>query len=413
MGGYGTWHVGLLNADRFAAANPICPPTRYRGHPLVIEDAEADWAEGGVRFASPVEYAENARNLPVISFHGGSDAVVPPEHSRAIFDRMNALHYNAIYEEHSARLHDAFADRTPRAHEWMMQYERSHWPEHVSIRTNRLRHGSLYWVAVEGHAGPHEKASGEARVVRMRGGRRRIEIETHGVTRLAVTVPPMVSRSGKVALRIDGKAFTLKGRHRDVLRFAGRGRSWARTDGPPEGRVKRPGLSGPIGDCFCEPFTLVHCPSGRDDALVQFAELRPYGWAPSENRGELRGLPPCCSSGEVDDETASRNLVLIGDPDEHPLVADALSAARIGVGARSVRVGKRRYSAASPGVAFISPSPLDGDRCAVTVAGDLKAALGESPRLVPILPDWIVFDGERPGEIVAGGYFSNSWRVRR
>ncbi len=412
MGGYGTWHVGLLGADRFAAVNPICPPTRYRGHPLVVDEVEADWAEGGVRFASPVEYAENARNLPVISFQGGSDAVVPPDHSRAIFDRMNALHYNAVYEEHSARLHDGFDDRTPRAHQFMMQFERQHWPESVSLRTNRLRHGSLYWVAVEGLAGPHEMASVEARVVKMRGGRRRVEIDTSGVTRLAVTVPPMVSKAGKVALRIDGRAFALKGRHRDVLLFSGRGRSWVRAGDRPSGRVKRPGLSGPIGDCFCEPFTLVHGPSSRDDALRQFATLRPYGWAPSENRGELRGLPPCVRCDEVDEDAASRNLVLVGGPDEHPLVAKALAAARIRIGARSVTVGDRRYRAAEPGVAFVRPSPLDGDRYAVTVVGDLQATFAATPRIIPVLPDWIVFDADRPGEVVAGGYFSNSWRVK-
>ena len=74
MGGFGTWDLILRNPDLFAAAIPIC---------------------GG----GDPDKASSVAHLPIRTFHGDADTVVPVDGTRAMVDALRAVGGNIEYEE--------------------------------------------------------------------------------------------------------------------------------------------------------------------------------------------------------------------------------------------------------------------------------------------------------------------------
>ena len=65
MGGFGTWEIGMMHPDHFAAIAPIC-------------GGGMSWRSGALV------------NTPVRAFHGGKDSVVPLHESQRMVDAVNA-----------------------------------------------------------------------------------------------------------------------------------------------------------------------------------------------------------------------------------------------------------------------------------------------------------------------------------
>lgn len=74
MGGYGTWKLGLLHPERFAAIVPIC--------------GGGEWID--VRLAGR-EKLESLRDLAVWAFHGARDEVVPLSESERMVKALKEL----------------------------------------------------------------------------------------------------------------------------------------------------------------------------------------------------------------------------------------------------------------------------------------------------------------------------------
>lgn len=83
MGGYGTWDLAARRPELFAAALPVC--------------GGGDPAQAG-RFVG----------LPIWCFHGGADALVPPERSRAMIEAIEAAGGEAKYTEYDGVGHDSW-----------------------------------------------------------------------------------------------------------------------------------------------------------------------------------------------------------------------------------------------------------------------------------------------------------------
>jgi predicted peptidase len=86
LGGYGTWILGAVHADRFAALVPICggaaPP---RGRPL---PPEAPFAKEPDPFLA---VAQHIGKVPVWAFHGADDWLVDPDQARRLVDDLHKL----------------------------------------------------------------------------------------------------------------------------------------------------------------------------------------------------------------------------------------------------------------------------------------------------------------------------------
>jgi len=116
LGGYGTWFLGSLHPERFAALVPICGGVRGRA-------PSPDAPMAGI--ADDQRAAEAARRIgrtPVWIFHGALDPRVPVGSSRELYQALKAAGGDVRYTEYPDVGHDswdrAYAD--PELLRWLL-----------------------------------------------------------------------------------------------------------------------------------------------------------------------------------------------------------------------------------------------------------------------------------------------------
>jgi predicted peptidase len=90
MGGYGTWLLALRQAERFAAAVPVC---------------------GGLDGTAHLTHAQAARRLASIPqwvFHGDRDDIIPVDESRAMVRALKAAGADVRYTEYAGVRHNSW-----------------------------------------------------------------------------------------------------------------------------------------------------------------------------------------------------------------------------------------------------------------------------------------------------------------
>jgi predicted peptidase len=110
MGGYGSWSLGIRNAERFAAMAPIC------GGGELIDILLASRAK-----------ESKIKSLPVWAFHGAKDPVVPLTESERMVNALKKVGSKeadlTVYPEAQ---HDSWTAtyNNPKLYEWFLQHER-------------------------------------------------------------------------------------------------------------------------------------------------------------------------------------------------------------------------------------------------------------------------------------------------
>lgn len=101
MGGFGTWYLGTAQPQRFAAIAPIC---------------------GG----GEPEYACNLKELPVWTFHGARDTVVPLRESEEMVKALKACGGNVKFTVYPEAGHDSWTQtyNNPALYDWFLQHRR-------------------------------------------------------------------------------------------------------------------------------------------------------------------------------------------------------------------------------------------------------------------------------------------------
>jgi len=106
MGGYGAWHLGARYPERFAAIAPIC------GYGLVSQGFPARVC--------------NLKELPVWTFHGAMDTIVPLRETETLVDTLRACGGNVHLTVYPDAGHDAWTRtyNNPDLYAWFLQHER-------------------------------------------------------------------------------------------------------------------------------------------------------------------------------------------------------------------------------------------------------------------------------------------------
>ena len=135
MGGFGSYLIGLLYPDRFAAAFPISgPPTQGgwlgAGKPIAPQNG------GDVNAELLFNIVENARNLPYVIYQGLNDELVFWPGPARMASRFTQLGYrNRFYtfpgQDHYAPL---IVDQWGEAARYLSSFTRNPNPEHVTYR---------------------------------------------------------------------------------------------------------------------------------------------------------------------------------------------------------------------------------------------------------------------------------------
>jgi predicted peptidase len=106
MGGFGAWYMGARHPERFAAVAPIC------GY--------------GLASCGFPQRVCNLRDVPVWTFHGAQDNIVPLEDTQKLVDNLRACGGNVRFTIYPDATHDSWT-RTysnPELYEWFLRHTR-------------------------------------------------------------------------------------------------------------------------------------------------------------------------------------------------------------------------------------------------------------------------------------------------
>jgi hypothetical protein len=134
-------------------------------------------------------------------------------------------------------------------------------------------------------------------------------------------------------------------------------------------------------------------------------------------RGEARVVD---DTAVTDEQIASSNLVLWGDPASNAVLRRIADRLPIRWQADRITVGSESYPADHHALIMIYPNPLNTNRYVVLNSGFTYRdfAYLNNARQVPKLPDWAVVDLRTPpdtlwpGKIAAADFFDEHWQLR-
>lgn len=99
MGGFGAWHTGLRNPNIFAGLAII---SGVPSHPFLGREIKPGYS------FSPADYAEIAKQLPILVVHGSADTSIPPETVQETVQALNEKGAKPLYNEIAGAGHGNF-----------------------------------------------------------------------------------------------------------------------------------------------------------------------------------------------------------------------------------------------------------------------------------------------------------------
>lgn len=357
MGGLGTWRIGSLYADRFAAIAPYC-----------------GWT-GTV-------FMENLRNLKTYVVHGDADTTVSVQFDRACVKELQRLGYDVTYVEIPNGSHNAWS-------EWSKIYPsrsifdifrsavRNPSPEKLTVVINSVRYGRHYWITVnELDTGgplvkPQTTVSGyydstypylpaPGRFEAQRSANGSIQISTERIKALSIDLKT-AGMNGKHAeeITIDGTVIPVP-KGTDIIHLAidASGRWGLDARFGSENLLKHDG--GGVADLFTRPLILVYGTQNAERTPVLEAaarELADWSVRPNIAIGVKCGSFRVKADNELTkEEMADHHLLLFGTPEENSVSAMISDELQAYYQNGNIYAGGKHYS--NNGLYVTMPNPL-------------------------------------------------------
>jgi pimeloyl-ACP methyl ester carboxylesterase len=357
MGGHGTYRIGEMYPDRFAAIVPFCGWTGR-------------------------DFLQNLRNLPALVIHGDSDPTVSVNMDRVAVQQLKKLGFTVRYDELKGVNHDAWGGwiRTHSAAS-IFDYFRSHTrnpsPDRVTAAIPYPRYGRQYWVTVtelSSVSGPLSVPGGEATaasanvqpelpasaaVDARRESKTSIVLTTDKVSALTVALDLAgLERSGDRTITLDGTRIAAPSGASSVS-FVRTGGTWMIDEKRPSSGVVRHSGGG-IADLFTGPLIIVY--GTRNPVRIvdlEHAAKRLADWTPTTDIaiGMKTGRFMVKADTELSPtDLAAHNLLLIGNENENAVTRLAAAAIRPFYSNGVISVGGKSF--AGQGLAVTVPNPF-------------------------------------------------------
>ncbi|MGD8395711.1 MAG: prolyl oligopeptidase family serine peptidase, partial [Candidatus Eiseniibacteriota bacterium] len=462
MGGHGTWSLGVLLPNRFAAIAPSAgwrdfwsysgawmPPDTSTTASAPGSDRPEGMADAAalpattdpvaailVRATSPSRPLLLERNLEaagVYVLHGELDDNVPVGEARFMRERLGRFHPDFAYHEQPGAGHwwgDACMDWPP-----LMEFLRRHAlppPGRVGTLDVTIIHPAIAsrcaWLSIE----QQELALAPSRVRAVaEPDSARVRIETENVRRLGIDLE-MLGGDGTWTVWVDstriraGGETASTGVPRGATSRAGGGvpvvlergtGGWYRA-GPLNPARKGPHRAGPFKEAFRNRMMFVYA-TGGDATENAWAEAKAHYDAETfyyRGNGAVEVVPDSTFDAAADPH---RNVILYGNADTHLVWRALLGDCPIEIRRGWLRVGGRRLAGDDLACLFVHPR-AGSDVASVGVIGGTGIAGACATDQLPIFvsgvayPDWVVIGAdvlERGLDGVRGaGFFDSAWR---
>lgn len=453
MGGYGAYIVGLHRPDYWAAVAPIAGRTDFYLW-FELERARVPWWKRALYDANdPLHLVGNALNTPFFTQHGELDSINKVEHARAFFAQAKARGVPIKYREVKEGDHYIYFDNETYTlpMDWALGVTRHSAPKKIDFTTGDLKSHSSYWVDIQAFEKYGESANLTAEIKTTRTSNI-IEVQNRNVARFRLQPPATALKENlPVLLVVNGKADARPFKIGDeIVWSAEMPAETPVATGPvnPFPGVKSPLRTGPVKNCYRDPFLVVY--GTLKQAAANPVAATGAAGAQSEDMMEARrfyeewaiyadGAPRVKADKDVTAEDRQNyNLVLLGTRDSNKILAEIADKLPLELVADGYRLGTRTVKVPEPdkiGLRFCYPSPFDAKRMVVVHSGHhwgLKP-LETPPQddLPPnhkydLLPDYIVYDTtmetgvskhifdftDETNHALVAGFFDGNWQLK-
>lgn len=409
MGGGGTWHNGLHHPDQWAVMAPGAGFTDTRVYQK-ITDVFPDWQERLLHMYDVVDYARNAKNLPVLAYCGEEDPAFG-QHAQMV-KRL---------KEEGAPFKEYLGPKTPHRYEpaartailqEMADKRRDRNSAYVDYVTYTLRWPECKWVRLEGLERHWERAEVEARVV----DPGKVEVVTRNVSALELSPPDMPT--GPTVLVVDGQQVQGLRSTRTVSVVRKNGR-WS--VGLPKGLRKRPGMQGPIDDALFGPLVAV-AGTGEpwSEPLHRWSKLELQRFREGWDEYFRATLPERTDQTLTAADIRGKNLYLFGDPGSNAVLARLLPKLPLRWTKEYVEIAGQRFSTKDHIPMLVYPNPESPNHYVVIDCGLTWSRAdwqGSNALQYSHLPDYAVIridpehynDDHRKNAELAG-FFDERWK---
>ena len=452
MGGHGTWQLGALFPDLFAAIGPSAGWISFTSYVQTNRPASTNAIEKMLLRAAATSdtllMASNYLHEGVYIIHGADDDNVPVREARHMVNVLGGFHHDFVYHEQPGAGHWWDVSDEPGADcvDWLPLFD---FFAHHEIPTDRsLRHiqfttvnpavsSRSHWVTILGQQHALEPSSVD---VQCDPGKRRLVGTTANVSCLLFELP-LLEPGKPVSLVLDGQklenlAWPNTARtptvpiwgssSRPFICLKRDGEQW-RVGEPLSSKMKNPARSGPFRQAFCNHMIFVYGTRGSaEETAANFNKAR-YDAETFYYRGNgsVEMLPDNdvvsrLRSQRNKTKVGSGNFIVYGNADNNGAWPLLLADSPVQVRRGAVQLGSRTISGDNLACLFLRPLPGDDAALVGVVAGSSVAGQRLSERMAYFLsgsgfPDCLVASSEMLTKGIAGvraaGFFGGDWGV--
>lgn len=428
MGGHGTWQIGTMYPDKFAAIGASAGWVSYQSYRIPLQGehvlpAETEpqkcIAEASLG-SDTVARVRNLSPLGVYILHGKDDDNVPIGQARMMRDALAPFHKDFTLWEQPQANHWWNVQDEPGAScvDWPPMFDlfaRRRIPRADEIRDLEFRtvapnlSSDCHWVRIEQQVRPFQMSTIQ---VHVDPNLHRIEITTDNVSALSLKTSELFKDDHEFKLVVDGQTLSRLKDHDMTLR---RGAQWA--IGPRiSSSEKNPSRGGGFKEALSHQFIVVYGTHGSPEEnrwMSAKAQFDAEGWWYRGN-GDIELVK---DDDYLPERFKGRDVLLIGNSEINSAWSDLLKGSRVSVTSKCVKVGTNAFEGEDKMVLFCRPT-AGGMVACVGVTGYPSMRLSE--RLAYLasgvgFPDYTVLDVGclRRGTkgILAAGWFGNDWKL--
>lgn len=426
MGGAACWQFAVHYPGLWCAA---APGAGFSETPDFLRTFQAEelkptrYQEKLWRWYNATDYAVNLFNCPTVAYSGELDKQKQAADMMVAALAKENLTLTHIIGPGTAHSYHPDAVKTiAQRVDSIAAAGRNPTPEQVRFTTWTLRYNRCLWVTLDGLESHWAQARINAEWNRPEN---QITAQTSNIRALTFQfesgrAPFDAMRPVKVQL--DGQTIQCPSPETDrswVSHFRKVGNQWTTVPNTQEeGLHKQHGLQGPIDDAFLQSFVMVRptC-TPLNPQIGQWAS-REMEHAVQHWQKQFRGEAPVVDDTAItENDIASRNLVLWGDPQSNKLLARILDKLPIQWSETNLQLGKHTFDSTSHVPVLIYPNPLNPQRYIVLNSGFTFREYDylNNARQVPRLPDYAVVDtkqpatSQSPGGLPHAGFFGERW----
>lgn len=448
MGGHGTWQLGALFPDRFAAIGPSAGWISFgtyaaTGMPSAT-NALARMLSRAAASGDTLLMATNFLDEGVYILHGSADDNVPVSEARHMDKVLAGFHHDFIYHEQPGVGHWWDISDEPGADcvDWPPMFD--FFAHHAIPPDDGLRRirfvtvnpavsARSHWVTI---VAQEHSLLPSAVDLQCDPGKRRIVGTTTNVARLVLALPSLTPGSS-LRLELDGQKIenipwpgVVEGYSAPALLVAKQDNRWQLQSAFPSFE-KNPLRSGPFREAFRNHLVFVYATQGTPEENAWALRKARYDaetfWyrgngsvGLKSDRAFLEDLAASEKRSRRRGSTNTYNVILYGNADCNAAWPVLLAASPVQVRRGLVRVGSHIFSGDDLACMFLQPHPRDNTALVGVVSGSGASGLRLTERMSYFLsgagfPDCLVISTDMLTHGVSGlraaGFFGPDWQV--